>query len=59
MFRSFADVVSTNLRYARQTFSMALIELKKTYASSTLGMVWALIKPTLFVLVYWLSLIHI
>ena len=56
MFRSFADVVSTNLRYARQTFSMALIELKKTYASSTLGMVWALIKPTLFVLVYWFGI---
>ena len=56
MFRSVAAVVGTNVRHARQTFQMALIELKKTYASSTLGLVWAAVKPTLFVLVYWFGI---
>ena len=56
MFRSFADVISTNVKNAKQTLSMSVIELKKTYSSSTLGIVWALIKPTLFVLVYWFGI---
>lgn len=56
MFRALADVLRTNFTHARQTFHMALIELKKTYASSTLGLVWAFIKPTLFVLVYWFGI---
>ena len=56
MFRSLAAVVGTNFRHAKQTFHMALIELKKTYASSTLGLVWAAVKPSLFVLVYWFGI---
>lgn len=56
MFKSFAEVIRTNVKNGRQTLNMAMIELKKTYASSTLGMVWALIKPALFVLVYWFGI---
>ena len=56
MFRSLAAVIGTNCRYAKQTFHMAIIELKKTYASSSLGLVWAAVKPTLFVLVYWFGI---
>lgn len=56
MFRSLAAVVGTNVRHAGQTFHMALIELKKTYASSSLGLVWAAVKPTLFILVYWFGI---
>ncbi len=56
MFRSFAQVLGTNLKNARQTLSMAIIELKKTYSSSSFGIVWAIIKPALFVLVYWFGI---
>ncbi len=56
MFNTLASVIKTNVKYAKQTLSMAKIELKKTYSGSTLGMLWALIKPALFVFVYWFGI---
>ncbi len=56
MFKSLASVIGTNVKHAQQTLSMAMIELKKTYSSSTLGMLWAFIKPSLFILVYWFGI---
>ena len=56
MIKSLISVLKTNFRHVRQTGNMAVIELKKTYSSSTLGLLWAIIKPALFVLVYWFGI---
>ena len=56
MIKSLISVLKTDFRHVRQTGNMAVIELKKTYSSSTLGLLWAIIKPALFVLVYWFGI---
>ena len=49
-------VISDNLKNLKRTWGMALIDLKKRYSSSALGWFWAIVKPTLFVLVYWFGI---
>ncbi len=56
MIKSLAAVIGTNFKNASRTLSMAVLELKKMYSNSALGVLWAMIKPTLFVLVYWFGI---
>ena len=49
-------VVADNFKNAKRTWGMALIDLKKRYSSSALGWFWAIVKPALFVLVYWFGI---
>ncbi len=56
MFKALFSVLKDNFINLRRTWGMALIDLKKRYSSSSLGMVWALVKPALFVLVYWFGI---
>ena len=55
-FKALFDIIATNIKNFRQSISMSAIELKKTYSGSTFGMVWAFVKPVLFVLVYWFGI---
>ncbi len=55
-FKSLANIIVTNIRNFRQSVSMASIELGKAYSGSSFGMVWAFVKPVLFVLVYWFGI---
>ncbi|MBQ2704318.1 MAG: ABC transporter permease [Clostridia bacterium] len=49
-------VIADNFINAKRTWGMALIDLKKRYSSSALGWFWAIVKPALFVLVYWFGI---
>lgn len=53
---SLIQILKSNIKHFRQSISMANMETKKRYSSSTLGNVWAFIKPALFVLVYWFGI---
>jgi len=50
------NVIADNLKNAKRTWGMAIIDLKKRYSSSALGWLWAIVKPALFVLVYWFGI---
>lgn len=55
-FKAIADIIVTNVKNFRQSVSMAAIELNKAYSGSSFGIVWAFVKPVLFVLVYWFGI---
>lgn len=55
-FRSLANIVSVNARYFARTVAMARFELAKRYSGSLFGYFWALVKPTLFISVYWFAI---
>ena len=56
VFKALASIVGTNCKNFRQSVSMAAIELNKAYSGSSFGVVWAFVKPVLFVLVYWFGI---
>jgi len=47
------DIVVSNIRNANQTLGMARVMLTKRYSGSLLGIIWALVKPTIYCVVYW------
>ncbi len=55
-FKSLFNIIATNSRNLRQSVGMAAIELKKAYSGSSFGIIWAFVKPVLFVLVYWFGI---
>lgn len=56
MVKSACEIISCNVKNVKQTVGMAVIDLKKRYSSSSFGLAWAIIKPMLFVLVYWFGI---
>lgn len=56
MFSALASIIGDNFINLKRTWGMAVIDLKKRYSSSALGLVWAVVKPALFVLVYWFGI---
>lgn len=55
-FKSLANIIAVNAKNFRQSVSMAAVQLNKAYSGSSFGMVWAFVKPVLFVLVYWFGI---
>jgi ABC-type polysaccharide/polyol phosphate export permease len=53
--RSFVELLGTNIKYYPRTLGMAKVSLDKRYSGSLLGMGWAIVKPTLFIFVYWFA----
>ena len=53
---SLIKILKTNFTNLKQILNMSKMEMKKHYSSSTLGTIWAFIKPALFVLVYWFGI---
>lgn len=54
--RGFRDFVSTNLRERKRTMAMARIEVAKRYSGATLSYLWAVVKPSVFIAVYWFAI---
>jgi len=46
-------IIRSNIENAQQVLGMARVMLKKRYSGSLLGVIWALVKPTLYIAVYW------
>lgn len=55
-FTALKDVVRINAQNWQKTWSMAYIQFVKRYSGSALGVVWSLVKPILFILVYWFAI---
>lgn len=49
------DIVQEHKDYWRQIFQLAAVDLLKTYRGSALGWLWAVIKPTVTIFVYWFA----
>lgn len=50
-----AGIVQEHEEYWRQIFQLAAADLIKTYRGSALGWLWALIKPSVTIFVYWFA----
>jgi len=49
------DIVNEHRDYKKQIFQLAAVDLLKTYRGSALGWLWAVIKPTVTIGVYWFA----
>ena len=52
---SLIDIVKDHSEYRKQVFQLAAIDLVKTYRGSALGWLWAVIKPSVTIFVYWFA----
>lgn len=55
-FNSFIDICKSNIKNRKKSLAMAKMTLKKRYSGSALGVGWSLVKPTLFIFVYWFGI---
>ncbi len=53
--KTLAVVVRDHLLWRKQLFKLAKADLVKTYSGAALGWAWAIIQPTIFVLVLWFA----
>ncbi|HEY5468419.1 MAG TPA: ABC transporter permease [Coriobacteriia bacterium] len=49
------DIVREHRDYRKQIFQLAAVDLMRTYRGSALGWLWAVIKPSVTILVYWFA----
>jgi teichoic acid transport system permease protein len=49
------DIIREHTDYRKQILQLAAIDLLKTYRGSALGWLWAVIKPTVTIFVYWFA----
>ena len=52
---SIKTIVTEHLAWRRQIFKLAKADIIKTYSGAALGWAWALVKPTISVLVFWFA----
>ncbi|MCQ4794821.1 ABC transporter permease [Anaerofustis stercorihominis] len=55
-FKSFISIFKSNIKNRKKSISMAKMTLKKRYSGSALGVGWSLVKPILFIFVYWFGI---
>jgi len=48
-------IVEEHKQFWKQIFQLAAADLVKTYRGSALGWLWALIKPSVTIFVYWFA----
>lgn len=54
--QSFLNLARINVRERQRVFAMAKVMLEKQYSGSLLGIGWAVVKPSLFIFVYWFAI---
>ncbi|MBR2786967.1 MAG: ABC transporter permease [Clostridia bacterium] len=52
---SLIQIIKEHIEYRHQIFKLAKADLSKTYRGAALGWSWAIIKPTVTILVYWFA----
>ena len=55
-FKALFEFCKVNIQCTKQSFSMAGSELKKRYSSTLFGWAWALVRPLVFIFVYWFAM---
>ena len=48
-------ILKENLRFLKQTVKLSVSELIKTYKGAALGPLWAVLKPSFLIFVYWFT----
>ena len=56
MFNWIFRVIKENIENFPQTFRLARIDLKRTYTSSDLGVFWAIMKPVMYLLMFYVAI---
>lgn len=56
MFKWIFKVIKENIENLPQTYRLAKIELRKTYMSSDLGIFWAIMKPVMYLLMFYVAI---
>lgn len=56
MFKLFKEIVRTNLKNMNRIARMAIVKQKKQYKGSDLGMVWAYVKPAMYVCAFYIAI---
>ena len=56
MFATLKQVLTENWEWRRQIWSLAKIELVKTYRGAALGWVWLFVRPAVYIGVYWFTI---
>ena len=54
--RSLITITKENIAECGRTLAMSRIDLAKRYSGASLGYFWAVLKPSLFVTVYWFAI---
>lgn len=49
-------IISENIKNTGRTVEMSVKDLNKKYSGSALGVFWAIVKPILFISVYWFAI---
>lgn len=49
------EIVKEHVKWRNQIFSLAKSDIIKTYSGAALGWLWALVKPTITILVFWFA----
>lgn len=52
---SFKEIILTQFRYRRQIVKIAKSDIIKTYSGTMLGWSWALIKPAIYISIYYIA----
>lgn len=55
-FKSLINFIKVNINNAKQSYLMSRFTLKKTYSGSALGIGWSIVKPCVFIFVYWFGI---
>ncbi len=53
--KTIINILKEEIKYRDQIFRLAQIDLKKTYRECAIGWAWAIIRPTITILVYWIT----
>ena len=53
---TFREILRDHLRYSRHIFKLAKSDLIRTYRGASLGWAWAVIRPAVTILVYYVSI---
>ena len=55
-FKNLYELTVLNITHTKQSFSMAGSELKKKYSSTLFGWAWSVVRPIVFIFVYWFAM---
>lgn len=53
--KTIIDIVKEHIKWRNQILSLAKSDIIKTYSGAALGWLWALVKPTITILVFWFA----
>lgn len=56
MFKVLKEIINEHISYKSQITSLAKVDINKNFKGSGLGWVWAFVKPTMTIFVFWFAI---